>query len=336
MSTIKMLIVVSVLCLATTSALFADTHSKLLGKWDGDADTAITAQGLDPSITDDPMVQMMINMMAGIHFDFAESSMNMEMDLMGEVQTLTVKYKVIDSTPESITIENLDGPKAGVQGVITFIDDDHIKIVEDGKEARATYLKRATGGDEAASTEPPVETVEEETTSIVLTEEEPAPTFVVFLPEKIDTVWFWYYYTEEQQSIVQTAVEKALIRSGYEVIDLSVASLFTDKWSIQDITSARGTVQIAKELGATYAVVGKAQANQLSSSVAYGVHVVRSSAVASAKIIRVSDGKVMAIEDVSTEGGGQAQKAAAQGALKDAGKKLGRKLCSAINFMLTP
>jgi hypothetical protein len=193
--------------------------------------------------------------------------------------------------------------------------------------------------DQSAAPTPAAEPVktEEATRKLeVLTQEEATPKFVVFLPEQIDMVWYWYFYTEEQQHIVQSAVEKALMKCNYEVIDLSLADLFTDSGSIAEVTSPREAVKKAAQLGATYAIIGKASATMTSRDVAYGVNVVRSSAEAEAKVIRVSDGKVMALEEASSQGGGQAQKAAAQGALKEAGARLGSKLCSSLNLMLAP
>jgi hypothetical protein len=55
---------------------------------------------------------------------------------------------------------------------------------------------------------------------------------------------------------------------------------------------------------------------------AYGVTVIRSQVEAEAKVYRVSDGKVLDVEMVNATEGGQAQKAAAQKALKTAGMKL--------------
>ena len=41
--------------------------------------------------------------------------------------------------------------------------------------------------------------------------------FLVLLPERIDVEWFWYYYTDEAQHIVQSAVEKSLVRAGFDL-----------------------------------------------------------------------------------------------------------------------
>ncbi len=180
----------------------------------------------------------------------------------------------------------------------------------------------------------PETTVEQKT--IVLTQEEAPLKIVVFLPEQIDTVWYWYYYTDEQQHIVQTSVEKALMKCGYDIIDLSLADLFSEQGTMEEVLSPRDALKKAAQLGASYAILGKASASQISRSVAYNVNVIRSGAEASAKIVRVSDGKVIAIEEASSQGGGQAQKAAAQGALKEAGARLGSKLCSTMNLLLGP
>ena len=185
--------------------------------------------------------------------------------------------------------------------------------------------------------EPTIESVASEASApaekpepIVLTPPKPTAKVVVFMPEKIDTAWFWYYYTEEQQSIVQSAIEKELIRSGYDVIDLTLTDVFSGEGTIEEITSPAMALKKAVKLGATYAIVGHASAVQASAGSAYNVTVVRSSAEGSAKIIRVSDGKVLDIVDASAQGSAQAQKAAAQGALKDLSAKFAPRLVSAL------
>ena len=172
----------------------------------------------------------------------------------------------------------------------------------------------------------------EQPAPIVLTPppQKPAAKVVVFMPEKIDTAWFWYYYTEEQQSIVQSAIEKELIRSGYDVIDLTLTDVFSGEGTIEEITTPAMALKKAVKLGATYAIVGHASAVQASAGAAYNVTVIRSAAEGSAKIIRVSDGKVLDIVDASAQAGAQAQKAAAQGALKDLSSKLAPRLVSAL------
>ena len=171
---------------------------------------------------------------------------------------------------------------------------------------------------------------------IVYSKDESAVSFVVFLPEQIDTEWFWYYYTETEQHIVQSLVEKKLIDAGYEVIDISMANLDDESFSIEDVTSPRNAVQLARKLGATYAIVGKASASQAGNTVAYGINVIRAGAEASARIVQVSDGKIIAVEEASSKGGGQAQKMAAQGALKEAGRVLADRLASRLNLLLAP
>lgn len=160
----------------------------------------------------------------------------------------------------------------------------------------------------------------------------PAPAatakFVVFLPERIDTSWFWFYYTEEVQHIVQSAVEKALISSGLEVIDVGTGT-FESSGNIDQVTSKDLAVSRAKQMGAAYVIVGTATADKGSSSTAYGVNVVRASADITARLVRVSDGKILAVEDASAAAGGEALRTAGKEALKVAGADIARKLAAA-------
>lgn len=162
----------------------------------------------------------------------------------------------------------------------------------------------------------------------------PAPKVVIFLPEQVDAEWYWYYYSDIAQHIVQTALEKELVRAGIEVIDLASIQMLKDMGSIEKIASPEFATQAAKQAGADYAIVGKATAVKASDSVAYGVQVIRSNAEITAKLIRVSDGKVLAVEDASAQQGGQAQRAAGQEALKKAAAPFAKKMAKAVKAQL--
>jgi hypothetical protein len=157
-------------------------------------------------------------------------------------------------------------------------------------------------------------------------EQKPPMKFVVLLPEQIDRQWFWFYYTDEAQHIVQSSVEKALIDVGVDVID--VASM-DSSGSINDIMSKDSALQKAKAIGAEYAIIATAIADKKSEGAAYGVTVIRASATITARIIRVADGKVIAVEEAEAEEGGQALKGASRDALKKAGRENARKLSRA-------
>ncbi len=156
--------------------------------------------------------------------------------------------------------------------------------------------------------------------------ETPAPVFVVLMPEQVDTEWFWYYYSDTAQHIAQSAVERALINGGFDVVDLASIKKLDESGSLSDVTTTDGARRIAREANATYAIVGTATAVKGSQNEAYGVTVIRSSAEITAKIIRVSDGKVLAVETASAQKGGQAARAAGQEAIKTASDQLARKL----------
>ncbi|MBN2562806.1 MAG: hypothetical protein JXQ75_17930 [Phycisphaerae bacterium] len=152
---------------------------------------------------------------------------------------------------------------------------------------------------------------------------------VVILPEQVDTEWFWYYYTETSQHLVQAAVEKALMDAGLDVLDVTAIGVFKGDGSIDTLWDQGFALRKAAEAGATHLVIGRATASRMSHDTAYGVSVYRSAADITAKLIRVSDGKVLVVTDSSATEGGQAQKAAGREALKKAGKIIATKLASA-------
>ena len=156
-----------------------------------------------------------------------------------------------------------------------------------------------------------------------------AAKYVVFIPERVDLMWFWYYYTDVQQYFVQGAVEKALISAGKEVIDLSTCDAFQPGGTITEVTNPAEAIKKAAALGATCAVVGQADAVKSSENVAYGVTVVRANANASARILRVKDGKMLAMADATATGSGQSVQSATQEALKNVGRVMASKIAAA-------
>jgi len=153
------------------------------------------------------------------------------------------------------------------------------------------------------------------------------PTFVVIVPERIDHDWYWILYSDRSQHIVQSAIERALIRAGVEVIDLTTAaSLPSVGNDMQRLQTTGYALQVGKQLNADYIISGQATAVKASEGQAYGVNVVRTQAEVSAKIIRARDGKILAVEDASMLEGGQSAQAAGQNALKKAGTQIGSKL----------
>lgn len=165
---------------------------------------------------------------------------------------------------------------------------------------------------------------------------QPAIKVVIILPEQVDTEMFWYYYSDIAQHIVQSKIEQALINSGFEVVDLATIKQLQSAGSLDALTTSAGACALAKGAGATYAIVGKATAVKASEGTAYGVNVVRSSAEITARIIRVSDGKVVGSADASAQKGGQASRAAGQEALKSAGEGLARKLATTLKRVTEP
>ncbi len=154
-----------------------------------------------------------------------------------------------------------------------------------------------------------------------------APKIAVIAPEQLEGEWFWFSWGGGQQHIVQTAIEKALVRAGYEVIDVTALGSWR---SLDDLVGAKTAATKGEELGADYVVAGKATAVRASEGAAYGVTVVRANADVTLRLVRVSDGKVIAVEEASAQAGGQAVRAAGKDALKKAGQDAGRKMVNAL------
>lgn len=176
---------------------------------------------------------------------------------------------------------------------------------------------------------------EESAAGASVEEESGAPTFAVFLPERIERVWYWYAYTEETQHIVQSAVEKALINAGLEVVDISSMPL-PEQGDLTQVMSAPQVVRWGAAAHADYIIMGTATADPQSEGVAYGQKVVRSTATISARIIRVSDSRIVGVQDASALMGGQALAAAAREALKKGGEDIGRKLARSAKNLPKP
>ncbi|HOW98196.1 MAG TPA: hypothetical protein P5567_00950 [Kiritimatiellia bacterium] len=179
------------------------------------------------------------------------------------------------------------------------------------------------------------ETPAEEAVAAPVEEEPGVPTFAVFLPERIERVWYWYAYTEETQHIVQSAVEKALINAGLAVVDVASMPL-PEQGDLAQVMSAPQVVRWGAAARADYIIMGTATADPQSESVAYGQKVVRSTANLSARIIRVSDSRIVAVQDASALMGGQALAAAAREALKKGGEDIGRKLARSAKNLPKP
>lgn len=159
--------------------------------------------------------------------------------------------------------------------------------------------------------------------------EKPAAKVIVLLPEQVDGVWFWSYYTTESQHIVQSAIEKALIAQGLDVIDLATVKQFGTSGSINDLIQPSGAATKAREAGAAFVITGSATAVHAGQSVAYGATTARSQAEIRAKLVRVSDGKVIAMEEASALEGGMAARMAGQEALKKAVKQIATRIAKA-------
>jgi len=213
--------------------------------------------------------------------------------------------------------------------MVAEFDDDAAVVIQDEAEAAVENGSTDMMAVEESNAEAPS----------AIQEEAPAPrapTFVVILPERIDHDWYWILYSDTSQHIVQSAVEKALIRAGMNVIDLQTATLPSFGNDMMQLQSIAYAVKAGRQLKADYVISGQATAVKASEGIAYGVNVVRTQAEVTAKIIRVSDGRILEVEDASMLEGGQSVQAAGQTALKKAGTQVAGKIVRTASKLTVP
>lgn len=161
----------------------------------------------------------------------------------------------------------------------------------------------------------------------------PTPRVAVFMPEQVDGDWYWFDYGAGQQHLAQTAFEKAVVSVGFEILDVANIG---GRISFDELINPKTATAKGRELGADYVIAGKATASKASEGSAYGVNVIRARAEITARLVRVSDGKVLAVEDGSGDAGGQAVKTASQEALKKAAPGVARKMAAALRKATAP
>lgn len=112
----------------------------MLGRWVGDPD----ALQRDPSMkavgTGNPeMLKGLVGMLASVRIEFTPKTMTIE--IMGDTSP-PLAYKVLGTSGNAVTIENLEGEKKGSRGRVEFVDPTHLKFWEEGKESSTMFLRR--------------------------------------------------------------------------------------------------------------------------------------------------------------------------------------------------
>lgn len=158
-------------------------------------------------------------------------------------------------------------------------------------------------------------------------EQESSPArILVILPEQIDIEWFWYHYSVSNEMQVQTAVEKQLLRDGYDLVDVRTADSFDETLDIESVTERSTGFRLARELNADYLILGQTFSVPAGESNIYGVKVHRANADVTARVFRIPDEQLVDVVSVNVTEGDQSARTAARNALKEAGKQAGRSL----------
>ena len=156
------------------------------------------------------------------------------------------------------------------------------------------------------------------------------PVFVVVLPEKVGEETYLGVGGDQTQHLVQSEIEKALIRKKLEVKDVAgLEPSVEGGLSWQTLTVKEGALTVARAAEADYLIYGQATAVKAGSGQAYGVKAVRARADVTARLVRVSDGKILDIFESDATEGNQAFGIAAKDALKVAGKAIAKDVAAA-------
>ena len=125
------------------SNCFADSRNAIIGNWVGDPDTYLA----DPKTIADVQSQEAAMQDAYVSF-LTEYYMNMKVDITIDLITIDIagaanaasKYKVIESTGNSVTVQCDDGTKF----FIDITDTNHIKLSTEENAVKNTlcYLKK--------------------------------------------------------------------------------------------------------------------------------------------------------------------------------------------------
>jgi len=161
------------------------------------------------------------------------------------------------------------------------------------------------------------------------------PRIAVIVPEKIDVEWYWYHYTSESQHVVQSAIEKALLNKGFDLIDVTVLSTLAGPEGLQQVTNQAASKKLAAKLGATHLVTGTAIASQAGESSAYGVGIHRYTADVALRVVQIADGKIITTAEATETLGAEARRAAARKALQEAGRKAARGVATKLQRVLS-
>src|SRR5690606_13457391 len=112
----------------------------------------------------------------------------------------------------------------------------------------------------------------------------PAKIYVVVLPEKIGEETYLGVGNDNTPHLVQSEIEKALIRKGLEVQDVAGLEPKVEgglNW--QTLTVKEGALTVAKAAKADYLIYGQATAVKAGTGQAYGVTAVRARADVTAR-----------------------------------------------------
>jgi hypothetical protein len=125
---------------APASTFRGDPAAAIVGSWVGDPDTMLA----DPAMKvigsgNKEMFEGLIAMLRSMQMTITADAITME--VMGD-KSPAMGYRVVSRTDNSVVIENITGEDKGKKATILVLDQNHIRLAGEGREANATFLKR--------------------------------------------------------------------------------------------------------------------------------------------------------------------------------------------------
>ncbi len=166
---------------------------------------------------------------------------------------------------------------------------------------------------------------QERTNRIVIlrTREDPQPVVAVYLPEQLTTYSQKYQSGELRRHQVEAMVKKTLLDANCKLVEIESAP---DKMEIP----RREALEKARAKGATHLIWGLATATQLTHQEGALMHKNRASTEITVTVYDLAKDQILAVEEAGSTGSADALKSAAQGALREASRKIARKLSTAL------
>jgi hypothetical protein len=120
----------------------AGPQDLMIGKWVGDPEYFLNDPELSKELKKNPFAEMLVNQQKDVKLEFSREIMKMAVNFLGQDLQDDAKYKITSVKDKDVMIESTDKNGKIVKRVVSLMDDDHLKIVEENDPTQIFVLKR--------------------------------------------------------------------------------------------------------------------------------------------------------------------------------------------------